>query len=124
MVQVSESKAYGGRWSEYVLDGWQDAEVLYEAGEADYQGSAEVLAVQRTSWDGDKYIYASWSWGSCSGCDGWEDLPDAQVRAEATKCTLVMDKPLLAAWRDMLWLANKHGYTDGLIKAINKELES
>lgn len=57
-----------------------DAEIIWENSEADYQGSANLLA--RFS-DG-SFAHYSWTYGSCSGCDEWEsrDLTPEQVVEE------------------------------------------
>lgn len=45
-----------------------DAEVIFEASEADYQGSANILVRMA---DG-RFAHFEWTYGSCSGCDEWE----------------------------------------------------
>ena len=57
-----------------------NCEIIWECSEADYQGSANVLA--KTP-DG-KFIHYEWTYGSCSGCDEWEDreLSYEQIEAE------------------------------------------
>jgi hypothetical protein len=55
----------------------QDAEVIFEASTDDYQGSANVLLRMA---DG-RFAHFEWTYGSCSGCDEWEDrgLSDEQI---------------------------------------------
>lgn len=76
------------RWEELVEKVLRPIEVLFYAGEADYQGSAAVL-VRRA--DGMIVAY-EWSWGSCSGCDPWEDELEENVLAKSarvpTRCLL------------------------------------
>jgi len=64
-------------------------EIIYYVGKPDYQGSANFMAIK----NGLAIVYG-WSWGSCSGCDGWEaalgenyvyhdDPPEERARKEA-----------------------------------------
>lgn len=73
----------GARWAEavvavFVEDGYQ---ILRTAGSNDYQGSGCLLAMR-----GDcEWAVYTWSYGSCGGCDRWEDSPGdlaTDVRAE------------------------------------------
>lgn len=68
-MRLSESVAatarYGGD-AEAVFGA--DAEVIWEASSADYQGSCNVLLRLP---DG-RFAHYEWTYGSCSGCDEWE----------------------------------------------------
>jgi hypothetical protein len=46
-----------------------DAEIIWEHSLDDYQGYVSVLAAMP---DG-SFIHYEWTYGSCSGCDEWED---------------------------------------------------
>ena len=78
-MKVSEHEQIGGRWSEYATSGVEDWEVVFASEDGDYQGSCEFIA---RSPDGSQYMETAWSWGSCSGCDPWEDEPHEVVEAE------------------------------------------
>lgn len=81
--KFEESESAQCRWSEYaaeLIGGW---DVVWEDAEVDYQGHANILAC-----DGKKFMLIEWSYGSCSGCDGWEDLSDADVREDFGKCAM------------------------------------
>ena len=62
-----------------------DAEIIWEDSEDDYQGHADVLAALP---DG-RFAHYSWTYGSCSGCDEWEDrgLDDDQIEQEMRNAT-------------------------------------
>lgn len=64
-----------GRWSGYAIMGLEDAEVVYWRGEADYQGSCEYI-VKIDTWGSPEYVEFAWSYGSCSYCDGYEDMSE------------------------------------------------
>ncbi len=73
-MKFSESKSSECRWSEFAERLIGDWDVLWEHAEVDYQGFAELLAAK----DG-RFCYLQWSYGSCSGCDQWEDMPEEQA---------------------------------------------
>lgn len=58
-----------GRWADVVRDTLPDGEVLYSTGTKDYQGHVAIVA----KLDDGRWLHYSWSYGSCSGCDAWED---------------------------------------------------
>jgi hypothetical protein len=81
---VAAKCRYGGIFGKIVGD---EAEVIWERSEADYQGSAEVLVILGKDADLDWGLYAvhyKWIYGSCSGCDAWEsrDLTALEVMRE------------------------------------------
>ena len=49
---------------------WRDWECIALEGEADYQGGVEFIARDPTNHS--RFIKYGYSYGSCSGCDGWE----------------------------------------------------
>lgn len=66
------SRAVGGRWGELVGEalGLKDeTPLVYDYGEHDYQGSCSFIAKTGD----DEFLIYAWSYGSCSGCDAWED---------------------------------------------------
>lgn len=68
----------GGRWHETVAAALPDGEVLFSSGNEDYSGQVAIVAKLD---DGDWLFYA-WSYGSCSGCDPWEDEPIENVKED------------------------------------------
>lgn len=75
--RFGETEAAQCRWSEYAEEIFGDWDVIWDNSQADYQGSVEFLAHK----DG-KFGYLSYSYGSCSGCDSWEDMEAEKVREE------------------------------------------
>lgn len=69
------------RWFEYGTLNVDDWEVIYADIDGDYQGSCEFIARTPGSWKV-RYIESAWSWGSCSGCDGYEDLTPDEITIE------------------------------------------
>jgi hypothetical protein len=100
--KFEECNVYGCRWSELfakLIGGWY---ILYESGEPDYQGSAEVLAYK----DG-QFYFVEWSWGSCSYCDPWEDLEESKIMEEISRDSMYFpDAALFYSWITMLKSTN------------------
>lgn len=69
----------GCRYSELAAEAFP-GQLVYQHGQGDYQGSAEVLVAL----DAGGFAHYAWSWGSCSGCDTWEaaEMSDAEIIAE------------------------------------------
>jgi hypothetical protein len=65
------------RWSEFAEENWGDWDFLWEESEADYQGHAEFIAYK----DG-KFVHVYWNYGSCGGCDPWEDISEEEAKKE------------------------------------------
>jgi len=89
------------RWAHVVRDTLPDGEVLYSIGTDDYQGHVAIVA----KLDDGRWLHYGWSYGSCSGCDAWEEdwnrynATDAEqfegqesVRAEIRNGAAIMDK--------------------------------
>lgn len=76
-MKFEDLEISGARWSEFAKANWGDWNFIWEDGEVDYQGSAKLLAVKEG-----RFVYAEWSWGSCSGCDPWEDMDVDEAKAE------------------------------------------
>jgi hypothetical protein len=75
MATVSEIS--GGRWSNYIdkfIGEWQH--VASEI-EIDYQGSCAIVGFY-DSGDNPQYALAEWYYGSCSGCDVYEDMSESE----------------------------------------------
>lgn len=66
------------RWVEEAVAALNRAgytKLVDEEGESDYQGWVCLLAQN----DSGEYAVISWSYGSCSGCDEYENMPDAAI---------------------------------------------
>lgn len=86
------------RWSELAERLIGDWDVLWENACVDYQGSAELLAYK----DG-RFCYLEWSYGSCSGCDPWEDLPEDEALSEMQRNAMFFaDGAYFYSWISML----------------------
>lgn len=98
MKKFQSTVAYECRWSELFERIIGDWIVIWEEAEADYQGYAKVLAYK----DG-RFCYVEWTYGSCSGCDPWEDLPEDEVLEEINKDAMFFDDAsVLWKWIGML----------------------
>lgn len=58
-----------GRWHTLVQEALPDGEIICSVGIADYQGQVALIA----KLDDGNWLHYSWSYGSCSSCDAWED---------------------------------------------------
>jgi hypothetical protein len=76
-MRWEQSTASQCRWSEYAEELFYDWNIIWDNSYADYQGTGEFVAEK----DG-KFAYVTWTYGSCSGCDAWEDMPEDEVRKD------------------------------------------
>jgi hypothetical protein len=76
-MRWSETVAAQCRWSEYAEELFHDWNVIWDNSTADYQGHGEFVALKN-----ERVAYVYWSYGSCSGCDGWEGVPEQEVRKD------------------------------------------
>jgi hypothetical protein len=102
---------------------WGDWEIIWEESMDDYQGYAKFLAKKDK-----KYCFYEWSYGSCSGCDAWEDrgLNDAQIEDEMREEAMWFDdefrsKEHLANWCRMMEETSRN-YNPTLIEAMKAEV--
>lgn len=74
------------RYGDQALEVIKGGEILAVNGEADYQGSCQIL-YKTIDEDFCQYGIICWDWGSCSGCDQWEadDLTDEEIIEELNK---------------------------------------
>ena len=77
MKSWDESESIGARWSEVPMELWPDWNVAWERCSLDYQGFANVLLNREN-----EFVYVTWSYGSCGGCDGWEDMDEEKRKAD------------------------------------------
>lgn len=106
-MRFDETQASKARWAEYaapLFDGW---DILAEDTEVDYQGHAALLATK----DG-AYRFIHWEYGSCSGCDGWEDLPEERIREDMARLCMTADS--------LGHLICTGGYLSKLVKKVKK----
>lgn len=80
----------------------ENFEVIWEDSEHDYQGHARILAVR-----GDSMLEYGWSYGSCSGCDSWEDAPEEEVKKEIINGIGLFGRDAATEYASMLDLAAK-----------------
>lgn len=114
---LSQAEALKVRWGNVVgpifgaIRDYDEPKVIFEASQDDYQGWARILA-DLGAWRGKRFAYYAWTYGSCSGCDSWEDA-DPKARAEEIIRgiqTFTFDE--LKAWGEMLRKENSHLFTD------------
>ena len=65
------------RWSEVAVALFGDWNVFFARGVDGYSGFCEIAAEKAG-----RFIFGGWSYGSCPGCDAWEDEPEEKVRGE------------------------------------------
>lgn len=71
------------RWSEVseiVFDSWT---ILWENSENDYSGQATIFGVKEG-----QYRFLQYDYGSCSGCDSYEDMSAAELKRAFDNLTL------------------------------------
>ena len=109
-MRWEETVAAECRWSELVEKFLGKGDVLLDNSYADYQGEAQVIVAFS---DGRVAMYG-WSYGSCSGCDSWEDKPLAKVSKEIEDSILWFDSPAqFMEWLDGPVVFRQHGDYDG-----------
>lgn len=81
-----------GRWHETVAEALPNGEVVFSTGTDDYQGSVAIVA----RLDDGRWLHYGWSYGSCPGCDAWEDEPTEKVAEEIRKGAAIMDRDHMA----------------------------
>ncbi len=74
---VTNPKLPGARWEDEavaaaIINGW---EIVEANGLSDYQGWGRLLLTD----GGHQWATLGWSYGSCSGCDSYEDMDTAAV---------------------------------------------
>lgn len=68
----SETTASNCKWGNCAKKAFLEPLVLWEHSVDDYQGHANFLG-----WTGAALVHYRWDYGSCSGCDPWEDEYDS-----------------------------------------------
>ncbi len=93
-IKVKDSTAASCRWAEEVFGQYFDWDVIDDKSYRCYQGDVYLIAT-----DGTKYIFVEYSYGSCSGCDGWDAFEDKrtpvseilEIQGSMNDCVLVLD---------------------------------
>jgi hypothetical protein len=125
-MNYEQTTAFKCRYGEAAAPLFDGCMVLWEDSEDDYQGHAKVLA----KGPADTYRLVAWTYGSCSGCDEWEDrnLAYTDITAEMRKTMAVFTKDSLRAYADGLakenalyWERESCMDTKSLHDAIRKE---
>jgi hypothetical protein len=88
-MQWDETVASRCRYGDVAGRLFDGADVIFESSEDDYQGFANVFAQLR---DG-RFCHYEWTYGSCSGCDEWEDrgLSDDEIEAEMRRAAVFFE---------------------------------
>jgi hypothetical protein len=85
-MEWSNTEASKARWSEFAEANWGNWDFIWEECRLDYQGDVAFIATK----DG-KYVYCSWYYGSCSGCDPWEDMSTEKAKADFDNHAIYFD---------------------------------
>ena len=101
-MKYSETIASKCRYGDVAERIFGEALILWEHSEDDYSGNANLFAKMP---DG-QFCHYEWTYGSCSGCDEWEErkLSDDAVEAEMRKS---------AAWLKDLETARRYLRLEG-----------
>jgi len=126
-MDFTSTIAYSCRYGDNALNVFGKYDVLWENSESDYQGHAHFFGKK----DG-AYVAYEWSYGSCSGCDGWEadGSTDEQIEKEMHDSAVWLDNvEQLRTWYEMLQtefdkrMYRWDSYDEfGRLNAIRKEL--
>lgn len=99
-MKWEETVASKCRWAEFAEANWGTWEFIWEDSYSDYQGSASIVAYDMNS---GRFVFTEWSYGSCSGCDPWEDMPEEKVKKDFDKMAIYFDDTRsFLKWVDMV----------------------
>ncbi len=114
-IKWEDTIAYKCRWSENAEYLFEDWTILIDCSENYYQGEVCILAVKNN-----EYRFLEYSYGSCSGCDIYEELENDEIQKEFKKLTITFpNTKALCDQLDDVNVAYKdpdYGYYDGLEK--------
>lgn len=99
-MKWNETTASQCRYGDNAKEVFGSWEILWEDSENDYQGHATILGKK-----GGAYVFYEWHYGSCSGCDTWEDagLSHEAIEKEMRDTAMWFDsKKELKEWLDKL----------------------
>lgn len=121
-MKFKDTIAASCRYGDVAEKVWEDWDVLCELSEADYQGFASFIATKEK-----RYVFYEWHYGSCSGCDEWEDrgLSDEQIAAEMRRDAIEFtDAEKLVKWLKSLppdripYCFNKENLSDNVANLL------
>ncbi len=108
------------RYSECAEEIFGDADIIWEDSEADYQGHVDLVGVKP---DGTVIMY-EYSYGSCSGCDDWEnrELSNEEIVEEMKRNCISFTKNETKELKNLLqtWTNKKSSSLLEKKKAIEK----
>lgn len=127
-MKWSDTVASRCRYGEDATEIFGDADIIAEASVEDWQGHANVLAAMP---DG-TFAHYEWTYGSCSGCDEWEDrnLDHGAIVAEMRSAMAVF--PDVAAMERYLRVGGDvptsntatNGSVPGMLRVLTGEASS
>jgi len=111
-VRYSETIASQCRYGDVAARIFGEAEIIWEHSEKDYQGFAKLLARMP---DG-RFAHYEWEYGSCGGCDDWEnrELSDDSIESEMRGHV---------AWLPDVETARRYLHLDGDLALSDKEVD-
>lgn len=77
--EIMPMKRYAGGHDDQMCDLFENTEVIAHYNENDYQGQVATCIKFREGKFKNKYAIYNDYYGSCSGCDLWEDATDSEV---------------------------------------------
>lgn len=105
-MKVKDSVASRCRWSEEWIDPYLDWDVIEDNSLDDYQGEVDIIFT-----DGCRYVFIEYSYGSCSVCDGFEELSEEQRQREFKDLTLLFEcKDEYLNWKSRIYDASTNGH--------------
>lgn len=120
IILWNDTVAQSCRWSEYAEELIGDWSILWEDSESDYSGAARVLAYKQG-----QLRYLEWYYGSCSGCDSYEEMSEKDIRKEfETNVMMVFkDMDIFCNWMKMLSGTDKSKF-NSLYEAISSAFKN
>src|SRR5271165_1135739 len=82
-IKWEDTIANNCRWSECAEYLFKDWIILIDCSENYYQGQVCLLAIKDN-----QYRFIEYSYGSCSGCDMYEELGEEEIQKEFKKLTI------------------------------------
>lgn len=107
------------RWAKEVMWALPDGEVVMSRGTVDYQGFCDFVA----RLDDGRWLHVHWAYGSCAGCDEYEDMAsdvrDTAFRAlaDAMPAEVFADYIVGCVGSRADWLTGEHEASTGLATA-------
>lgn len=107
-MKWSDSIGSGCRWAEYAEPFYEGYDIIYDNSQNNYQGDFEMIGLRINHSDiRPKYIYLHYDYGSCSGCDAYENMTDLEVKKEMNDLLMEFEDDLeFNTWIEMLRTTN------------------